>query len=164
MKKTMSIIVLFSFLLISVAANTGRVYEAAEGYKAPLFAVEQNDTAFSLDDLKGSYVLVNFWASSDAQSRLRAAEYTAAAKSLEEGQVNQLQVNLDHSERLFSQIVRMDRLEGVAHYHVGENQAAKLAKAYRLNHGFNSFLIDPEGRIVETNPSVNTVLAIAAKR
>ena len=160
----MSTIVLFVFLLVSVAANTGRVYEAAEGYKAPLFTIEERDTTLSLAELKGHYVLVNFWASSDAESRLRASEYDSAAGELAEGRVTSLQVNLDRSERLFSEIVRMDGLDAKTQIHVSDNAAADIAKAYRLKHGFNSFLIDPEGRIVEPNPSVATAVAVASAR
>ncbi len=56
MKKTMTIIVLFAVLLITVSAYPGRVYEAADGYKAPAITLTNSDTTMSLADLKGRYV------------------------------------------------------------------------------------------------------------
>ena len=63
-------IVLFAVLLFSVSANTERVYLSADGYKAPFFQVSAMDGSSSknLADLRGSYVLLNFWAAKDAPS------------------------------------------------------------------------------------------------
>ena len=157
MKKTISIIVLFAVLVISVSAYSGRIYEAAEGYKAPLFTVEKSDTTISLADLRGRYVLVNFWSSADAQSRMRANQYDALSNDLSQEQFCQLSVNLDRSERLFREIVRRDNLSAKSQFHVSDGEAACISGAYHLNEGFNSFLIDPEGRIVELNPDIETI-------
>ncbi len=160
MKKTLSIIVLFAFLVISASAYSGRVYEAAEGYKAPLFKVENGDTAVSLADLRGRYVLVNFWASNDAQSRLRANNYDALSSEIPTERLCQLSVNLDRSERLFSEIVRRDNLDVKSQFHVSDGEAAEISGSYHLSEGLNSFLIDPEGRIVEMNPSIQSLHTI----
>lgn len=160
MKKTLSIIVLFAFLVISASAYSGRVYEAAEGYKAPLFKVEKSDTTVSLADLRGRYVLVNFWASNNAQSRLRASDYNALASEIPAERFCQLSVNLDRSERLFSEIVRRDNLDATSQFHVTDGEAAVISGAYHLSEGLNSFLIDPEGEIIEMNPTIQTLHTI----
>ena len=79
MKKTMTVIALFAVLLITVSAHSGRVYDAAEGYKAPAFTLSKSDSTVSLADLKGRYVLLTFWASSDAASRVSSGNYNSFA-------------------------------------------------------------------------------------
>lgn len=107
----MTVIVLFAVLLITVSAYTGRVYDAAEGYKAPVFTLAKSDSSeVNLADLRGRYVLVNFWRSNDVESRLSAASYNDAAKQFDEERFCLLSVNLDRSERLFREIVRRDNL------------------------------------------------------
>ena len=76
MKKTLMSLALFVVLLFTVSANTDRVYTAVEGTKAPSFQVEAavGSNTVSLDDFKGRYVIVNFWSSQDAPSRLAAGQ------------------------------------------------------------------------------------------
>ncbi|WP_289738578.1 thioredoxin family protein [Paramuribaculum intestinale] len=157
MKKTMKVIVLFAVLVISVSAYSERVFEAAEGYNAPSMTIENSDTTLSLADMKGRYVIVTFWSSADADSRLRAYRYDEAAKLLPQERFCLLSVNFDRSERLFREIVRRDNLSAENHIHVDGSQANRIIHDYRLTEGFKSLLIDPKGRIVATNPSIETL-------
>ena len=157
MKKTMKVIVLFAVLVISVSAYSERVYEAAEGYNAPSMTIENSDTTLSLAELKGRYVIVTFWSSADADSRLRAYRYDEAAKLLPQERFCLLSVNFDRSERLFREIVRRDNLSAENHIHVDGSQANRIIHDYRLTEGFKSLLIDPKGRIVAMNPSIETL-------
>ncbi|PWB09152.1 thioredoxin-like domain-containing protein [Paramuribaculum intestinale] len=157
MKKTMKVIVLFAVLVISVSAYSERVFEAAEGYNAPSMTIENSDTTLSLADMKGRYVIVTFWSSADADSRLRAYRYDEAAKLLPQERFCLLSVNFDRSERLFREIVRRDNLSAENHIHVDGSQANRIIHDYRLTEGFKSLLIDPKGRIVAMNPSIETL-------
>lgn len=160
MKKTMTIIVLFAVLLITVSAYPGRVYEAADGYKAPAITLTNSDTTMSLADLKGRYVVLAFWASSDAASRVEAGELDAFAANADEEQFCLVSVNLDRSENLFREVIRRDNLKAGAQYHVNKDEAVKITEAYHLDNGFKSFLIDPEGRIIATNPTSVTLTQV----
>ena len=52
------------------------VVKADKGYTAPDIEMLANDSVnVSLDKLRGKYVLVNFWDSSNAVSRIAAGEY-----------------------------------------------------------------------------------------
>ncbi|MDE6525031.1 MAG: thioredoxin family protein [Paramuribaculum sp.] len=153
----MKVIVLFAVLVISVSAYSERVYEAAEGYNAPSMTIENSDTTLSLAELKGRYVIVTFWSSADADSRLRAYRYDEAAKLLPQERFCLLSVNFDRSERLFREIVRRDNLSAENHIHVDGSQANRIIHDYRLTEGFKSLLIDPKGRIVAMNPSIETL-------
>ena len=153
----MKVIVLFAVLVISVSAYSERVFEAAEGYNAPSMTIENSDTTLSLADMKGRYVIVAFWSSADADSRLRAYRYDEAAKLLPQERFCLLSVNFDRSERLFREIVRRDNLSAENHIHVDGSQANRIIHDYRLTEGFKSLLIDPKGRIVAMNPSIETL-------
>lgn len=153
----MKVIVLFAVLVISVSAYSERVFEAAEGYNAPSMTIENSDTTLSLADMKGRYVIVTFWSSADADSRLRAYRYDEAAKLLPQERFCLLSVNFDRSERLFREIARRDNLSAENHIHVDGSQANRIIHDYRLTEGFKSLLIDPKGRIVAMNPSIETL-------
>lgn len=156
----MTIIVLFAVLLITVSAYSGRVYEAADGYKAPALTLTNSDSTMSLADLRGRYVVLTFWASNDAASRVEAGELDAYAANVDEEQFCLVSVNLDRSEGLFREIVRRDNLKAGAQYHANADEAVKIKEAYHLNNGFKSFLIDPEGRIIATNPTSVTLTQV----
>lgn len=90
----MTIVALFAVLLITVSAYSGRVYEAADGYKAPALTLSNSDTTLSLADLKGRYVVLAFWASNDAASRVEAGELDAFAMNADEEQFCLVSVNM----------------------------------------------------------------------
>ena len=153
----MKIIVLFAVLVISVSAYSERVFEAAEGYSAPSMTIENSDTTMSLAEMKGRYVIVTFWSSADADSRLRARQYDEASKLLPQERFCLLSVNFDRSERLFREIVRRDGLSAETQFHIEGNRANQLINDYHLESGMQSFLIDPSGRIVAKNPTEQTL-------
>lgn len=156
----MFIIAIFAVLLASMSAHTERVYEAADGFNAPDLTVDNSHSALSLSDLKGKYVLVTFWASSNAQSRISAARYDDFSKSLDEERFCLLSVNFDRSERLFREIVRRDNLSAKSQFYVSGSNAETIFENYHLGNGFQSFLINPQGKIVATNPSNDTLKKI----
>lgn len=157
----MSIIVFFAVLLLLGSAATNNAIDGVKGFQAPIFKVERNDSVVSLDDMRGHWVLLQFWSSSDAPSRIVGKQYTAIEQKLNDGQSAErfhlLSVNMDRSERLFREIVRRDNLSAENHIHVDGSQANRIIHDYRLTEGFKSLLIDPKGRIVAMNPSIETL-------
>lgn len=153
----MLIIALFAVLLVSMSAHTERVFEATDGFSAPDITVENRHQSVSLSELRGKYVLVSFWASSNAQSRILASQYDAFARNINEERFCLLSINLDRSERLFREIVRRDNLSAESQFFVSGNDAAAISDTYHLSGGYQSFLIDPQGKILATNPSNSTL-------
>lgn len=157
----MSIIALFTVVLLSLSAHNQRVFEAAEGYNAPLFTLTKGDTvSVSLADMKGRYVLINFWSSLEPSTRLAARMYDRLARSGAEQQLSLISVNLDRSQGLFREIVGRDNLSEDKQWHVAGKEAESLVEDYNLQHGLNSFLVDPQGRVVAINPSKEQLAAI----
>lgn len=160
----MSIIALFVVLLFTVSAGSDRAYKAETGFNAPRFEVRATDgNVVSLSELKGRYVLVSFWSSTDAGSRINTNLYDRFLKSMpsEEEQICLLSVNLDRSELLFREIVRRDNLNAKSQFHVYGDQASDMMRSYRQNtKDCQSYLIDPNGVIVAVNPDVDALTRV----
>ncbi len=161
----MTIIVVFAVLLGLGSAATSNAVDGTAGSRAPMFRVERNDTTVALDNMKGQWVLLHFWSSGDAESRIACKQYT----ELEQSQLSSnpgerfhlLAVNLDRSERLFREIVRRDGLSAESQYHIKRSRAGKLINDYHLEAGLGSFLISPEGRIVARNPKAQQLIDLS---
>lgn len=160
----MSIIAIFAVLLLTVSANTERDYNAAEGLKAPYFEVEAPDgSTVSTSDFEGRYVIVNFWASGDASSRIAANLYDSYVESVGEGQISFVSVNFDRNECLFREIVRRDGLKSESQFFATPEKASELTRKFDMGNGLRSFLIDPTGRIVAVNPSEAMLHTLASR-
>ena len=70
MKKTLLAVAAIAMLLVFSSAYNEKAIDSRVGYLAPNFTVSNADTTVSLQDLKGNYVLLTFWSSADAQSRI----------------------------------------------------------------------------------------------
>lgn len=162
MKKIVTIAMLFTVLMVTMSAHTERTHEAAEGYNAPAMTITTNDTTVSLTDMKGHYVMLTFWDSTDPKSRIAANTYTSLARrGASNERLKVLSVNFDRSERLYREIVRHDGLEDALNVNIAPGQAREtLAAAWNLKSGMKSYLIDPQGKIVAVNPTKDQVKKI----
>lgn len=153
----MIFIAFFSVLLLTVSAHTGSVYEAAEGYKAPLFQLDEEYDSrggnFDLAGLSGRYVLLSFWSTTDAASRIAVADYDKMTRSMDEDLICRVSVNMDTNAALFHEVVRRDGLRERMHFRASGDKAVELTGLYHLDKGYRTMLIDPAGRIVAVNPS-----------
>ena len=157
MKKTLSYIIFFLILTVLVAAYADRVVKADKGYTAPEIEMLANDSVnVSLDKLRGKYVLVNFWDSSNAVSRIAAGEYDRFLHN-NGNSFSLLSINTDENPELFKEIVKKDNLDSSTQFHILDAKTRHLSENYRLDSGFSSYLIDPQGKIVAVNPSVATL-------
>ena len=158
MKKTITIIVFVAVLLTTVSAYTGKVVDASEGYTTPTLTITNNNETITLDMLKGKYVLLTFWASTDGISRVACNEYSAFLENASfEEKVCHLSVNFDKSKNLFNETVRHDKLNAISQFNVQGDEAEKIKDNFNLDDGYNTLLIDPNGRIIATNPSIGTL-------
>lgn len=162
MIRTLKISALFAVITLTLAANTSRMVDAAPGQIAPDFeltaSLNQTDDStspsFFISDLKGEYVLVNFWSTTDAASRVAAGTYDQLMKTNDfGGRLNLLNLNLDANEALFDAVVRQDGLDTAMQYHLDGEAAKELTKLYHLDEGLRALLIDPSGKIVAVNPT-----------
>ena len=125
-----------------------------EGDVAPSFKIEssqQRQSAFDLKDLKGQYVLLSFWASYDAQSRLQNVSLNNALRSSRN--VKMVSISFDEYPSVFKETIRKDQIVTPTCFVETEGENSGLFKKYRLNRGFTNYLLDGNGVIIAKNIS-----------
>ena len=125
-----------------------------EGNVAPDFKVESTlDTqpAFQLNQLKGRYVLLSFWASYDAHSRMQNISLSNVLRSSRN--VKLVSISFDEFESIFKETVRKDQIVTPTCFVETQGENSRLFKKYSLNRGFANYLLDGNGVIIAKNIS-----------
>ena len=84
------------------------VGDMAPDFKIQTMSAEQSQT--ELSDLKGKYVLLSFWASYDAQSRMQNASLSNALRSTARNNVKMVSVSFDEYQSIFEETIRKDQI------------------------------------------------------
>ena len=155
MKKAIMFIATFVSVVMILTAFTVKPTAPETGYQAPELSINTGSSTVSLDNFRGQYLLVSFWSSSEASSRIRCNEYTSAVSHTPG--LHHIGINFDASTPLFNEIVKRDNLKAQAQYHVEGNDAASIKENYHLDRGLHSFLIDPKGTIIAVDPDKLTL-------
>ena len=135
------------------------------GDVAPDFRIETtSDVQHNLDltDLKGKYVLLSFWASYDAQSRMQNASLSNALRSTSQD-VEMVSVSFDEYQSVFKETIRKDQIVTPTCFVETKGESSGLFKKYRLNRGFTNHLLDGNGVIIAKNISAAELSAYANK-
>lgn len=158
----------FFLILVSGCAPTDRHEDIAIGKAAPDFRAQlMNKDAFRLKELKGSFVLLDFWGSWCAPCRKEHPELIDIYRQFS-GQTFQeasgfeiVSVAIEIDSSAWETAVRKDQLPW--DYQIME-QTQKLnkvnvpiAQTYQIKQVPSRFLINPKGTIVGINPSPEAV-------
>ena len=133
------------------------------GDVAPDFRIETtSDVQHNLDltDLKGKYVLLSFWASYDAQSRMQNASLSNALRSTSQD-VEMVSVSFDEYQSVFKETIRKDQIVTPTCFVETKGESSGLFKKYRLNRGFTNYLLDGNGVFIAKNFSAAELSAYA---
>lgn len=106
-----------------------------------------------LSNMKGKYVLLSFWASYDAQSRMQNASLSNALRQSASDNVEMVSVSFDEYRSVFEETVRKDQIVTPACFVETEGEDSDLYKQYRLGRGFTNYLLDDNGVIIAKNIS-----------
>ena len=107
-----------------------------------------------LSDMKGKYVLLSFWASYDAHSRMQNASLSNVLRSASRNDnVEMVSVSFDEYQSIFKETVRKDQIVTPTCFVETEGEDSGLFKKYRLNRGFTNYLLDENGVIIAKNIS-----------
>ena len=123
---------------------------------APDFEIQTmsaNQSVHELSDLKGRYVLLSFWASYDAQSRMQNASLNNALRASANNNVELVSVSFDEYKSVFEETVRKDQIVTPTCFVETEGESSGLFKKYRLGRGFSNYLLDDNGVIIAKNIS-----------
>lgn len=111
----------------------------------------------NISSLRGHYVLVDFWNSRNAVSRIAATEYDRFMADHKKLNLRLISVNTDTDTKLYKEIVSHDSLNPRTQYHISDTRARNHTPSYQPAEGYASYLLDPQGRIVAYNPTVESL-------
>ena len=74
--------------------------------------------------------------------------------------MNYIAVNFDPSENVFDEITSIDDLHKPAQFHVNDNEKSVLFEKYRLDEGYKSYLVNPDGVIIAENPTESDLIKL----
>ena len=107
-----------------------------------------------LSDMKGKYVLLSFWASYDAHSRMQTASLSNVLRSASRNDnVEMVSVSFDEYQSIFKETVRKDQIVTPTCFVETKGESSGLFKKYRLGRGFTNYLLDENGVIIAKNIS-----------
>ena len=107
-----------------------------------------------LSDMKGKYVLLSFWASYDAHSRMQNASLSNVLRSASRNEnVDMVSVSFDEYQSIFKETVRKDQIVTPTCFVETKGESSGLFKKYRLGRGFTNYLLDENGVIIAKNIS-----------
>ena len=102
----MAVLVTASFISFSFIGKDTLSEGLTIGDKAPGFTICGEKQLMELEDLQGNYVLLSFWASYDAPSRMQNVALSNAASQHE--QVKMVSVSFDEFKSVFNETIRKD--------------------------------------------------------
>ena len=107
-----------------------------------------------LSDMKGKYVLLSFWASYDAHSRMQNASLSNVLRSASRNEnVEMVSVSFDEYQSIFEETIRKDQIVTPTCFVETKGESSGLFKKYRLGRGFTNYLLDENGVIIAKNIS-----------
>ena len=107
-----------------------------------------------LSDMKGKYVLLSFWASYDAHSRMQNASLSNVLRSASRNEnVEMVSVSFDEYQSIFKETVRKDQIVTPTCFVETKGESSGVFKKYRLGRGFTNYLLDENGVIIAKNIS-----------
>ena len=100
----------------------------------------------NLKDFRGKYVLLSFWASYDANSRMNNATLSHATNQV--GNVEMVSVSFDNYKSIFNETIRKDRISTTNCFVELDGENSEIYKTYRLHKGFKNYLLNEQGVII----------------
>ena len=102
---------------------------------------------------KDKYVLLQFWAAYDGESRKQNALLNNKISHSGLDNLQIISISFDEKKSVFEQAIKADKLDASNQFNIEAGRTSKIYKAYRLKNGFGNLLISPDGLIIARNLS-----------
>lgn len=143
---------LIALLTMSASTKETRpVTGVNPGDLAPGIESLGNEHDFHFQNHSGRYTLLCFWAAYDAESRARNVMLSNAVNKLDPEKIVMYAISLDDNQTIFEETLKIDRLNPANQFKNGSDKKSALYKAYKLNKGLRTYLIDDAGKVVAVN-------------
>lgn len=140
------VLIMISFISFSFVGKDTPTEGLSIGDKAPEFNICGEKQLINLKDLRGKYVLLSFWASYDASSRMQNATLNHAISKADN--VEMVSVSFDEYKSIFNETIKQDQISTSNCFVELKGQKSNLYKTYRLQRGFKNYLLDENGVII----------------
>lgn len=142
-------LLIISFAFFSFVGKDTHTEGLTIGDRAPEFKICSEKQLVNLKDFRGKYVLLSFWASYDANSRINNATLSHATNQI--GNVEMVSVSFDNYESIFNETIRKDRISTSNCFVELDGENSEIYKTYRLHKGFKNYLLNEQGVIIAKN-------------
>ncbi len=105
----------------------------------------------ALENFRGKYLLVNFWAADDPSKDYQTDVQEAVEKLKAKHKFELLSIGLDKEKSTLVEFVRENKLKG---YHVHAGRQDRIARVFGVHTTPGMLLIDPQGTIAMTYPEM----------
>ncbi len=143
--------------IFSLALSSGSVKDAGPsiGYYPgeiipEIVLTDLEGDSFLLSDYKGKKVVVNFWATYDAQSRANNVRLHNYLKMID-NDVEFISIAFDENKNVVERTMAMDNLDALSQFCDVNGTDSDLYRNFKLNRGYRSYLIDEDGVIKAIN-------------
>ncbi len=140
-------------LMASFGSNKVKLTEGTNfGNLAPVELLQ----GIIIEDNK--YLLINFWAASNPQSRIENLKLNHLLSSPENSHIQLVSISLDNSEAVFKGVVQADQLNESTHFYLSQDLKKKFEDSFYSNDNLSNWLINKEGMIISKNLSMEEIL------
>lgn len=158
MHKTKTLFVSFVVICLSVLITSSFVNKDAQpgvgfypGSSFPDISIlGENSQLITNDSLKGNYLLIQFWAAYDADSRMKNVQLCNSLNR-PDSKIKFLSVSMDPYNEISRETIRLDRIPESKVFYPDSKQREKLLSERALKGKLSNFLIDPNGVIIAKN-------------
>ena len=149
-KFCLAVVMIFALSASSVNTNTPSTGYHPGEMIPNIVLTDLEGNRHQLHDYKGKKVVVNFWASYDAQSRAANVRLHNILKTMDRD-VAFLSVSFDENRNVVERTLALDDMETVSLFCERSGTGSKLYKELNLDKGFRSYLIGENGVIAAMN-------------